>query len=157
MIVCQPRLIYHKRMQRYLCYLLLLLIALPAWSVHVPMTTTANALNVVKKAADNALITENSAARHAHHPAAEPEHSCHSVSTTESVTNNPGDTEHDCCHGDQQHQCDNNCTTQHCSASAALLMVLTNSNNAFLRDELNDHQSLPEWLFFKDPPPPINA
>lgn len=145
MIVCQPQLIYHKRMQRTLCYLLLLLIALPAWSVHVPVANTA--------------ITENIATTHTHQPAVEAEHPCHSVSAAAPEINgsDTDNAEHDCCHGDQQHQCDNNCTTQHCSASAALLMVLANSSNAFLRDELNDHESLPEWLFFKDPPPPINA
>ncbi|MDX3773236.1 hypothetical protein QE250_03810 [Chromatiaceae bacterium AAb-1] len=127
-------------MKRSLCYLLLILMALPAWSVHfsVPAFPVAEATH------------------HQHQLPAEPEHPCHSQSA---ATESPAvdNTGHDCCNGDQNHHCDNNCTTQHCSAGAALLMATATNHNAFLRDMLQYSQNLPKWLFFDEPPPPVNA
>ena len=64
--------------------------------------------------------------------------------------------DHDCCKQDMQ-SCKDNCCQKHCAASGALLTAELFRYIRPQRDQSRHSERLPQWLFVKDPPPPINA
>ncbi|CAM3784641.1 hypothetical protein [Rheinheimera salexigens] len=81
----------------------------------------------------------------------------HALQSTSSL---PVSETHDCCLADtacEEMPCDKGCCASHCMVASALLN--TNLFNYIPAATVSNEYivALPNWLFFKDPPPPIIA
>ncbi|WNO60376.1 hypothetical protein [Rheinheimera sp. MMS21-TC3] len=84
---------------------------------------------------------------------------CHSLAASTTAPNIT-DQNHDCCMQDKicnDSDCDKGCCAQHCAVSTALLNTTLFNYIAISMASNNAIATLPTWLFFNDPPPPINA
>ena len=125
-------------MRTVLSYLLLLTLALSGLSGSVQQA--------------HAYTLADAMAQHQHTaPVAEADMPCHSAQKAVA-----DDTDHSCCE-QAQHICKGDCCAKHCATAGALLATelfrYIRPDNTVAR--LSD--SLPQWLFTEDPPPPINA
>lgn len=141
-------------MKTRLCYLLILILMLPALAAPVAMPVSD-------------VTASNTDSRTEHHSHHQHEHaekapeadtpSCHSRQVSPVVSDLADNKDEDaCCDETAAHQCSGNCCSQHCAAISALLAPVL-ALPAPVHERANTQlQHLPEWLFFNEPPPPVN-
>ena len=84
---------------------------------------------------------------------------CHSAAAS-TISPDITDLNDNCCMQDticNDSDCDKGCCAQHCAVSTALLNSSLFNYIAISMASNKAIATLPTWLFFNDPPPPINA
>lgn len=84
---------------------------------------------------------------------------CHGLTETVTVQDSTSHPDN-CCMQDtlcDDNDCDKGCCAQHCVVTSALLNSALLNYIAGSMDSNNSLTTFATWLFYKDPPPPINA